>query len=466
MGNVPFAELREIVGLANVVDAGEALQNLSRDFYWYSPVLKPLLDPKCAEAVVRPATQAEVSGVIAACCRARVSIVVRGAGTGNYGQAVPLYGGVVIDLSRMDRIFSVEGGVARVEAGARLGTIEGVANTAGWELRCMPSTWVKATMGGFLSGGSGGVGSVAWGGIIAPDTVKSLTLFTCEESPRLIRVEEAECKLALHTYGTTGVLVEIEMRLAPKLAYEQLIVASANWDQLLDWSDGVARRPEWRKRLITQFEAPIPRFFKPLAKKIPAGTSATFLLIERRSADDVVRSAEAAGLVCSFRAAWPDPPKPPFITDYTWNHTTLWAMKSDPAFTYLQTGFGPNFREQFAELRRRFPGEILFHLEWMASSLKLAPGHAGIPPVEAMGVGGIPLVHYRSEERLNEILRCCAEIGVYVANPHTFYLEEGGTLPDIAQKRELKSRMDPHGLLNPGKMKTYGYNPFAGGGAP
>ena len=76
-------------------------------------------------------------------------------------------------------------------------------------------------------------------------------------------------------------------------------------------------------------------------------------------------------------------------------------------------------------------------------------------------IGGIPLVHFRSEERLNEIIAACAEIGVFVANPHTVYLEEGGRHPNIAQKRDLKAQVDPHALLNPGKMKTYPINPFA-----
>ncbi len=59
-------------------------------------------------------------------------------------------------------------------------------------------------------------------------------------------------------------------------------------------------------------------------------------------------SAAAAGIDCVYRRPLADPPKPPFLTDYTWNHTTLWAIKADPTITYLQSGFGPNFREQFA----------------------------------------------------------------------------------------------------------------------
>jgi FAD/FMN-containing dehydrogenase len=455
------SEMRAVVGTENLIDGGESLETLSKDFYWYSPVLRRQLDDKRADAAVRPASLDELRRLVAACARARVPVVARGAGTGNYGQCVPLYGGVVVDFSRMDRILSLEGGVVRAEAGARLGTIEAEARKAGWELRCMPSTWVKCTIGGFFCGGSGGIGSITWGGINAPGNVKSVTILTCEEEPRLVRLEEQECLKALHTYGTTGLMVEVEMRLAPKVDYEQLILSSPDWDKLLGWTDSAARRLDWRKRLVTQFEWPIPSYFKPLAKFLKTGEAITFLLVDRAQADEVLADAEGAGVGCVFRRLLGDPPKPPLLTDYTWNHTTLWAIKADPSITYLQSGFGRNFREQFAELRRRFPGEILFHLEWTAGNSKMMRGNAVATNPDSIVAGGIPLVFFKSEERLAEILRCCDEIGVFIANPHTVYLEEGGRHPNIADKRAFKAEVDPRALLNPGKMKTYPVNPFA-----
>ena len=155
-----------------------------------------------------------------------------------------------------------------------------------------------------------------------------------------------------------------------------------------------------------------------------------------------------------------DPPRPPYITDYTWNHTTLWAMKADPAFTYVQAGFGENFREQFTLLQTKFPGEILFHLEWVAGNSKMMREKTGLSGGDNIGLGGIPLVRFTTEERLREIIAYCAEIGVFIANPHTYFLEEGGRHPNIAEKRALKDDLDPLGLLNPGKMKTYPRNPF------
>ena len=456
------SELRDLLGVEHLIESGDSLITLSKDFYWYSPVLRRQLDDKRADLVARPGTIDQARQTVAACFRAGLPIVPRGAGTGNYGQCVPLYGGVVIDLARLDRIHSVEGGLLRAEAGARLGTIETVARTAGWELRCMPSTWMKSSLGGFFCGGSGGIGSITWGGINAGDNVKSVTILTCEAEPRLIRLEDRDAHKALHTYGTTGFMVEIEMRLAPKVDYDQLILSSADWEKLLSWTDDAARNTEWHKRLVTQFQWPTPTFFKPLAKYFRSGEHVSFLLIDRAQTKEVIASALRAGLSSVYQNPLSDPPKPPFITDYTWNHTTLWAMKTDPSITYIQAGFGANFREQFAELERRFPGEILLHLEWVAGNPKMmraTAADAGKAP-SGIVVGGIPLIYFKSEERLNAIIAACAEIGVGIANPHTFRLEEGGRHPNIAEKRAFKAEVDPQGLLNPGKMKSYPNNPF------
>ena len=203
------------------------------------------------------------------------------------------------------------------------------------------------------------------------------------------------------------------------------------------------------------------RTSKPLVKRFRPGEHVTFLLADRAQAGEIIASAQAAGLACVYQTPLTDPPTPPFITDYTWNHTTLWAMKSEPTMTYLQSGFGENFREQFARLKKRFPGEILLHLEWVAGNSKMMRESTGPAPAKNVTLGGIPLVFFKTEERLRELLDYCAEIGVFIANPHTFYLEEGGRHPNIAEKRALKAELDPFGLLNPGKMKTAPLNPFA-----
>jgi FAD/FMN-containing dehydrogenase len=451
-------ELRALLGAENLVETGDSLTSLSQDYYWYSPALRPLLDDKRADLVAKPGSVEELRALLAACYTAGVAVTARGGGTGNYGQCMPIHGGVVVDLTRLDRIHSVADGVVRAEPGARLGVIETAARPAGWELRCYPSTWMKATLGGFFGGGAGGIGGVRWGGIASGDTVKSITQLTCEAAPRTLRYEGADAMVPLRTFGTTGIMVEIEMRLAPRLDYDQLAFSGPDWDRLLEWTDAAARNGAWRKRVVSQFQWPIPSFFKPLKKHIRENEAVSFIMPERSHTAEVIASAAAAGLTCFYHRPLSDPPKPPFLSDFTFNHTTLWAMKTDPAITYVQAGFTENFRAQIAELMTRFPNEVLIHLEWGARDPSRAVGANAAP--EAIGVGGIPLIRYTSAARFDAIVAHAREIGVSIGNTHAYYLPEGDAA-QTAARHALKYSVDPRGLLNPGKMKSFPLNPFA-----
>ncbi len=95
-----------------VSTAPQVVSRLSRDFYWYSPVLRKQLDGKEADVVVHPLNDGEVLDVLRYCYEHDVPVTARGSGTGNYGQSVPLQGGVLLDLSRMDKIESIADGVA------------------------------------------------------------------------------------------------------------------------------------------------------------------------------------------------------------------------------------------------------------------------------------------------------------------------------------------------------------------
>lgn len=450
--------LSAVAGTENVITDPAGVETLSKDYYWYSPVLKERLEPRRAAAAVKVSSLDVLRDVVSLAAKASIPITPRGAATGNYGQCVPLFGGLVIDLAGMDRLISIEDGVVTAEPGARLSTIENAARLKGWELRCYPSTWVKASLGGFISGGSAGIGSITWGGLREKGTIKRLTLLTIEPTPQLVVLEEEETQTAFHAYGTNGIIVELQLRLAPARPWDQLVVASPSWDALLDFSAALASDDSTPKRLVTVLENPIPSYFKPIKKFYPPDHHLSFLEIESSHVPTVRARAEAAGLSISHHIPYHQPRRSPMLSDYTWNHTTLWAIKADEQFTYLQSGFGDNVREQLQLLRTRFPGEILFHLEFMRGRSK--DGQFG-----KVNCGGIPLIRFRNEERLREIIEYCTEIGVSTSNPHTCYVDEGGRPNDIAAQSALKFKNDPRGLLNPGKMKTHPVNPFAVPGA-
>ena len=204
---------------------------------------------------------------------------MRGAGTGNYGQAVPLHGGVVLDLARMDRIEAIQpDGVAVCEPGVRLGVLENEARKAGWELRCYPSTIVKASLGGFLGGGSGGIGSVAHGGLRDFDTVRALEVVTMEAEPRVVRHEGEAVHDILHAWGTNGVITRIWLALTPAVEWSQCAVAFDTFDAAFDFSERIAtdadRGPNgWSPLSSGRFL----RSFTPVKQYAPRGQSADLL---------------------------------------------------------------------------------------------------------------------------------------------------------------------------------------------
>ncbi len=461
LGFVPLSTdlldgLRDVVGPAGVIVDEGGVETLSKDYYWYSPVLSARLEDRRASAAVKVTSLAELRAVVAQTATARVPITVRGGATGNYGQCIPLYGGLVIDLSGMNQILSIEEGVVTAEPGTRLGSVEVAARAQGWELRCYPSTWVKSSIAGFLGGGSGGIGSISWGGLSAPGTIKRMKLLTIEETPRVVTLDEAETLTAFHGYGTNGIMVEVQMRLAPAYPWEQIVVGSSDWDRLLDFADEIARDDRVRKRLVSVLENPIPSFFKPIKKFYPDDMSLIFFEIDAAMSEEVKTRAQAAGLDVPHTIAAHEPRRPPMLSDYTWNHTTLWAIKADKSWTYIQSGFRENFREQIKQVQAAFPGEVLFHLEF-TKNVPAGGSHA------VVGAGGIPLVKFTTEERLKEIITFCRSIGIGIADPHTCYVEDGWTHFDFTRHHALKRETDPHGLLNPGKMKNYADDPFARG---
>src|SRR5271169_4631514 len=89
---------------SRVLTHPQVVEQLSRDFYWYSPVLRRQLDGKVGDLVVQAVSACEIQKILRYCYANNLPVTIRGAGTGNYGQAVPLHGGLILDVSKMDRI--------------------------------------------------------------------------------------------------------------------------------------------------------------------------------------------------------------------------------------------------------------------------------------------------------------------------------------------------------------------------
>ena len=151
-------------------------------------MLKRELEAVTADVVVSPTSEAEVRDHPRGRLRLGIPVTPRGAGTGNYGQAMPLMGGVLMNLAEMNKIRSIERGRVVCEPGALLIDVDRAAEASGQELRMFPSTRGTASVGGFVAGGSGGVGSITWGGLRDFGNVLRLRVMTMEEEPRTLEL--------------------------------------------------------------------------------------------------------------------------------------------------------------------------------------------------------------------------------------------------------------------------------------
>ena len=204
----------DIGNVASTTDERQ-LRIKSRDFYWYSPILSAQLQNCRADVVVQPHTEQEIESVAAAAARYRIPVTVRGGGTGNYGQSVPLKGGIVLDMTRYNKVAEVKSGSIRVQAGALIQTALEAALATGQQLTMYPSTMKSATIGGYLGGGFAGIGSVRHGIIRDSGMIESLKIMTLEENPRILTLSGDDVGFVFHAWGTTGIILEAQLKLVP-----------------------------------------------------------------------------------------------------------------------------------------------------------------------------------------------------------------------------------------------------------
>ncbi len=425
-------------------DNPAVLRQKSRDFYWYSPTLKRQLDGVVGDILAAPVSEEEVLHVLAACFELGIPVTPRGAGTGNYGQAMPLAGGLVLDLSGLDKVLEVGPGRVRAQAGALLSDIDAACAPSRQELRLHPSTYRTASLGGFIAGGSGGVGSISWGGLRDLGNILSLRIATMEASPRILELAGEEVQKVAHAYGTNGIILDVQMPLAPAYDWTEAIVGFADFREAAAYANALGEQDAILKKLVSVIAAPIPqtsflrhRPFLPDGRHIvlvmlaPMGRAAFESFTARWGGEmlfrsDLLSSDDRKGL--------------PPLYELAWNHTTLRALRVDPAITYLQTLYPfPDQLELVEKVHARLGDEVPAHLEFVRFDGKVT-------------CFGLPLVRYSSEERLADIVALHEELGIPVFNPHRYTLEEGGMKQTDPAQLAFKRQADPQGLLNPGKM--------------
>ena len=433
-------DLRQVAGLELLQKTSE-LQRFSRDAFDYSPVLHAQLDRCQADLVVRPLNVEAVASLAAACFRHQVPLTLRGTGTGNYGQSVPLQGGVVMLTSALNKVRHIDRltGTVTVEPGCSLRDLDQQLRNEGRQLRLLPSTWRSATIGGFLAGGSGGIGSIRWGFLRDPGHLLGMEIVTLEQQPRRLQLDAAEAEALNHAYGTNGIATAITLATAPAVDWHQVSFDCESWDEAVLLLQRCARSAI-PLHLATLLERPLLQHLPPWSG--PEGkVHRALLLVAPDGVTSMNRLVADAGAVMHDLGP-EDLNRGNGLRELTWNHTTLHMRAVDPSWTYLQMLLPEPELPAMQSLKQRWGDDLLWHLELVRQQ-------------GAQRLAALPLVRWSGEDQLDRLMNECREVGAVIFNPHVITVEDGGLGVIDGDQVAAKQRFDPAGLLNPGKLRGW-----------
>ena len=443
--DIDWPAFKRQLGDVPTLDNPKLLKSKSRDFYWYSPILKRQLDGCCAHLIAQPRTVAELEAVISHAYAKRVPITLRGRGSGNYGQAVPLAGGLVIEMTRMGEILSIEPGRVRVEAGCNVHVLNEALRAEGLELPIFSSTQRIATIGGFVGGGSSGIGSIEHGPLREAGNIIEICALSVEDKPRLHRFTGDDVNIIHHAWGMNGVIAELTLKTAPRREWVNCIASFPTYRAAFDAGHALGQRDDLHRKLVSVVDAGFVPYMLKLKSRLDPDRHLILSLIDQPHVEAFTALITARGGrvdLCLDEAEMADE-KLPHVFEFAYNHTTLQVLNIDKSVTYLQVTVPPPIDAAGVEqLHRSFGDEVLMHHEFSR--------YQG-----ALYAADLPVVRYTTDQRLYEIMDEYEQAGFPVANPHTFIVEEGGMKGADYLHLAWKKRLDPLGLLNPGKSKAW-----------
>jgi len=414
--------------------------------------------------VVWPATVGEVSRVMAVAQRAGMPVVARGAGSGMTGGALPVAGGLVLAMSRFNRILEIDcaNQTAVVEPGVVTGVLQAEVRRLGLFYPPDPASLKFCTLGGNVAEGAGGPSAVKYG--VTRDYVKGLEVVLADGQVihTGVRTDKGVVgydltRLFVGSEGTLGIITKIILRLIPLPQAKQTLLVAM--DSLPQAAAMVAKVLSYFTPCTLEFmdrtAIGIVADRWPLA--LPVGTEAV-LLIELDGTGLAV--ASEGDELQAFLRREPGVSLVRQAADAA-EAEGLWAARravSPAAFTLRPHKMG----EDVVVPRNQIP-ELVAFVEGLARELELVIfcfGHAGDGNihVNTMLDRADPRQQAHADIAKQRLFEKVIELGGTLSGEHgvgmtkSRYLSLEIDSATMAAMRAIKKALDPSGILNPGKI--------------
>ncbi len=471
MNHTPFAqvtdrvaaELAAIVGERNLIyDDPERLSAYSHDEAVHCPTALP-------EAVVKPASAAEIAAIMRLANREQIAVTPRGAGSGLSGGAVPIQHGIVLDCAQMSKILEIdrENLTITVEPGVITSEINEALRPFNLFYAGYPMSLETCMIGGNVAENAGGGKAVKYG--VTGRYVLGLEVVTptgeiVELGGKLAK-DVSGLNLLQLLVGSEGILAVFS-----KIILKLLPLPKANVD-LLCLFDSVEKAIAVVPKIITEAGI-IPtaiEFIDRLAfstaceylnETLPCGDTEAMLLIsiDGPSQEQVEKEYDLIGEQCQAAGA-----TAVYVADSKANSERIWRIRRSIAEAFKI--FSPNQSlEDIVVPIAAIPAMAKAISEISKRYAVLIPcyGHAGDGNLHATPVMPPAWDIAQWEETLPKILHDLyqetKQLGGRISGEHGIghkrkkYLAETVEPGFLNMMRAIKNALDPNGILNPGKI--------------
>jgi glycolate oxidase len=450
-------ELEGIVGPGNLLTTKSCLLCYAYDATGLSHM---------PEAVALPGNAKEVSEIVRLANKHRFPVIPRGAGSGFAGGSIPIHGGVVVHLSRLDRIIEIdtENLVAVVEPCVVTGVFQEEVEKLGLFYPPDPASLKFSTIGGNASTGAGGPRAVKYG--VTKDYILGLEVVT--PTGEIIRTGGKTVKratgydltrLMIGSEGTLGIITKLIIRLIPLPEGKKTMTAlfGSAEDAARSVSD-IIRSKIVPTTLELLDKGAIECVRENLGIMLPEGSGA-MLLIEI-DGDSLVleKQSERIKDVCLKNGALEFN-----IAKDKEEADALWKARRGASPSMLR--FWPGkISEDIVVPRNRIP-EMIKRLDSIAErhNLLIASfGHAGDGNLHVnIRVDKKNAEEMKkAEDAIEDIFRATIELEGAISGEHGIgiakapYLRMQLSDPEIEAMKAIKKALDPNNILNPGKIFT------------